>query len=50
MATIQREADRKTVAKASRTYQASDSAISARRKHFGQMETSDVKRLKSFER
>jgi putative transposase len=49
MVTILREADRTTVAKAAKKHKVSDATIYAWRKHFGQMEAADVKRLKALE-
>jgi len=49
MVTILREADRTTVAEAAKKHKVSDATIYAWRKHFGQMETADVKRLKALE-
>lgn len=49
MVTILREADRMTVAEAAKKHKVSDATICAWRKHFGQMETADVKRLKALE-
>ena len=45
MVTILREADRTTVADAAKRHKVSDATIYAWRKHFGQMEAADVKRL-----
>lgn len=49
MVTILREADRTTVAEAAKKHKVSDATICAWRKHFGQMEAADVKRLKALE-
>ncbi|CAM3484811.1 Putative transposase [Paracidovorax anthurii] len=49
MVTILREADRTTVAEAAKKHTVSDATIYAWRKHFGQMEAADVKRLKALE-
>lgn len=49
MVTILREADRTTVAEAAKKHKISDATIYAWRKHFGQMEAADVKRLKALE-
>jgi putative transposase len=49
MVTILREADRTTVAEAAKRHKVSDATIYAWRKHFGQMEAADVKRLKALE-
>lgn len=49
MVTILREADRSTVAEAAKKHQVSDATIYAWRKHFGQLEATDVKRLKALE-
>lgn len=49
MVTILREADRTTVAEAAKKNKVSDATIYAWRKHFGQMEAADVKRLKALE-
>lgn len=44
-----READRTTVAETAKKHKVSDATIYAWRKHFGQMEAADVKRLKALE-
>jgi putative transposase len=49
MVKILREADRTTVAEAAKKHKVSDATIYAWRKHFGQMEAADVKRLKALE-
>ena len=49
MVTILREADRTTVAEAAKKHKISDATVYAWRKHFGQMEAADVKRLKALE-
>lgn len=49
MVTILREADRTTVAEAAKKHKVSEPTIYAWRKHFGQMEAADVKRLKTPE-
>ena len=49
MVTILRVADRTTVAEAAKKHKVSDATIYAWRKHFGQMEAVDVKRLKALE-
>lgn len=49
MVAILREADRATVAEAAKKHKVSDATIYAWRKHFGQMEAADVKRLKALE-
>ena len=49
MVAILREADRTTVAEAAKKNKVSDATIYAWRKHFGQMEAADVKRLKALE-
>ncbi|WP_234637323.1 IS3 family transposase [Delftia tsuruhatensis] len=49
MVTILREADRTTVAEAAKKHKVSEATIYAWRKHFGQMEAADVKRLKALE-
>lgn len=49
MVAVLHDADRASVAKAARKRRVSDAAIYAWRKHFGQMEASDVKRLKVLE-
>ena len=49
MVTILREADRTTVAEAAKKHKVSDATIYVWRKHFGQMEAADVKRLKALE-
>ena len=47
MVTIVHEVDRTTVAEAAKKNQVSDATIDVWWKHFGQMEASDRKRLKS---
>lgn len=49
MVTALREADRTTVAEAAKKHKVSEATIYAWRKHFGQMDAADVKRLKSLE-
>ena len=49
MVLILREADRTSVAEAAKKHQVSDATIYAWRKHFGQLEVADVKRLKALE-
>ena len=49
MVTVLREADRTTVAEAAKKHKVSEPTICAWRKHFGQMEAADVKRLKALE-
>ena len=49
MVTVQREADRTTLAEAAKKYKVSEPTIYAWRKHFGQMDPADVKRLKALE-
>ena len=49
MVTVLREADRTTVAEAAKKHQVSEPTIYAWRKHFGQMDAADVKRLKALE-
>lgn len=49
MVAVLREADRTTVAEASKKHKVSEATIYAWRKHFGQMEAADVKRLKTLE-
>jgi putative transposase len=49
MVTILREADRATVAEAAKKHKVSEPTIYAWRKHFGRMESADVKRLKALE-
>jgi putative transposase len=49
MVTVLREADRTTVAEAAKKYKVSEPTIYAWRKHFGQMDPADVKRLKALE-
>lgn len=49
MVTILCEADRTTVAEAAKKHKVSEATIYAWRKHFGQMEAADVKRLKALE-
>ena len=44
-----READRTTVAETAKKHNVRDATIYAWRKHFGQMEAADVKRLKALE-
>ena len=46
---VLREADRTSVAEASKKHKVSEATIYAWRKHFGQMEAADVKRLKGLE-
>ncbi|SEK22233.1 Transposase [Roseateles sp. YR242] len=48
MVAILREADRTTVAEAAKKHKVSEPTIYAWRKHFGQLEVSDVKRLKAL--
>jgi putative transposase len=48
MVAILREADRTTVADAAKKNKVSEQSIYAWRKHFGQLEPSDVKRLKAL--
>lgn len=43
------EADRTSASEAAKKHQVSDATIYAWRKHFGQMEANDVKRLKALE-
>lgn len=49
MVEVLREADRTTVAEAAKKHKVSEPTIYAWRKHFGQMEAADVKRLKALE-
>ena len=49
MVQVLREAERSTVAEAAKKHKVSDATIYAWRKHFGQMEAADVKRLKTLE-
>lgn len=49
MVTVLRDADRTTVADAAKKHKVSDATIYAWRKHFGQMDANDVKRLKALE-
>jgi len=49
MVTVLREADKTSVAEAAKKHKVSDATIDAWRKHFGQMEAADVKRLKILE-
>ena len=49
MVTILREADRTTVAEAAKKHKVSGPTIYAWRKHFGQLEVADIKRLKVLE-
>ena len=49
MVTVLREADKTSVAEAAKKHKVSEPTIYAWRKHFGQMEASDVKRLKALE-
>lgn len=44
-----READRTTVAETAKKHKVSEPTIYAWRKHFGQLEVADVKRLKALE-
>ena len=47
--TILREADRTTVTETAKKHKVSDATIYAWRKHFGQLDVVDVKRLKALE-
>lgn len=49
MAEVLREADRTRVAETAKKHKVSEPTIYAWRKHFGHMETADVKRLKALE-
>lgn len=49
MVTVLRDADRTTVADAAKKHKVSDATVYAWRKHFGQMDANDVKRLKALE-
>ena len=49
MVEVLHEADGTTVAEAIRKHMVSEPTIYASRKHFGQMEAADVKRLKALE-
>lgn len=49
LVTVLREADKTSVAEAAKKHKVSEPTIYAWRKHFGQMEAADVKRLKALE-
>ena len=49
MVAILREADRTSVGEAAKKHKVSEPTIYAWRKHFGQLEVADVKRLKALE-
>jgi putative transposase len=49
MVAVLREADRTSVAEAAKKHKLSEQTIYAWRKHFGAMEPTDVKRLRSLE-
>ena len=49
MVEVLREAERTTVAEAAKKHEVSEATIYTWRKHFGQMEPTDVKRLKVLE-
>ena len=49
MVQVLREADQTSVAEAAKKHKVSEPTIYAWRKHFGQMEAADVKRLKALE-
>lgn len=49
MVAVLRDADSTSVAEAAKKHKVSDATIYAWRKHFGQMEAADVKRLKALE-
>ena len=49
MVAILREADRSSVAETGKKHKISEATIYAWRKHFGQMDAADVKRLKALE-
>jgi putative transposase len=49
MVTILREADRSSVAEAAKKHKLSEPTIYAWRKQFGQLDVTDVKRLKALE-
>ena len=46
---VPREADKTSVAEAAKKHKVNEPTIYAWRKHFGQMEAADVKRLKALE-
>ena len=48
MVAILREAERTSVADAAKKHKVSEPSIYARRKHFGQIDVADVKRLKAL--
>lgn len=49
MVTVLREADKTSVAEAAKKHKANEPSVYAWRKHFGQIEAADVKRLKALE-
>lgn len=49
MVAILREADRTSVAEVAKKHKVSEQTIYAWRKHFGELSTADVKRLKALE-
>ncbi len=49
MVTVLREADKTSVAEAAKKHKVREPTIFAWRKHFGQLEDADVKRLKALE-
>lgn len=49
MVAVLREAERTTVAEAAKKHKVSEPTIYAWRKHFGQMDAADVKRLRALE-
>jgi putative transposase len=49
MVAVLREAERTTVAETAKKHKVSDATIYAWRKHFGQMDAVDVKRLRTLE-
>jgi putative transposase len=49
MVAILREADKTSVAAAAKKYKVSEQTLYAWRKHFGELQPSDVKRLKALE-
>jgi putative transposase len=49
MVAVLREADKTSVAEAAKKHKVSEPTIYAWRKHFGQMQAADVKRLKALE-
>jgi len=49
MVAVLREADKTSVAEAAKKHKVSEPTVYAWRKHFGQMQAADVKRLKALE-